>query len=47
MTVVAWGEYIRSAQWNGETFNRAYINHDELVRVGALEFQMTSAPNYQ
>jgi predicted alpha-1,2-mannosidase len=39
--------YINSAKLNGESFNHAYINHDELVRGGELSFHMTSAPNYK
>lgn len=39
--------YIKSATLNGESFNRTFINHEELLRGGNLVFQMTSAPNYQ
>jgi len=39
--------YINGATLNGETFNRTYINHEELLRGGELNFHMTSAPNYK
>jgi predicted alpha-1,2-mannosidase len=39
--------YINGATLNGEAFNRTYINHDELLRGGELDFHMTSAPNYK
>ncbi|MDB6018446.1 MAG: hypothetical protein JWR19_2935, partial [Pedosphaera sp.] len=39
--------YIDRATLNGEPFTRTYLSHDELLRGGQLDFQMTSAPNYQ
>jgi len=39
--------YIKSATLNGESFNRTYIGHDELLKGGQLGFEMTSAPNYK
>jgi putative alpha-1,2-mannosidase len=38
--------YIQSASLNGAPFDRIYINHDEIINGGQLEFQMGSAPNY-
>ncbi|HXC35845.1 MAG TPA: glycoside hydrolase domain-containing protein, partial [Candidatus Acidoferrales bacterium] len=38
--------YIQSASLNGAPFDRIYINHDEIMNGGQLEFQMGSAPNY-
>ncbi len=39
--------YISGAKLNGETFNRTYLQHDELLRGGELVFRLTSAPNYK
>ncbi|HEV2696155.1 MAG TPA: GH92 family glycosyl hydrolase [Verrucomicrobiae bacterium] len=39
--------YIKSATLNGESFNRTYITHDELLHGGELGFHMTSAPDYK
>jgi len=39
--------YINGATLNGESFNRTYLNHDELLHGGELNFHMTSAPNYK
>jgi len=36
--------YIREAQLNGESFNRTFISHEELLNGGSLVFKMTSAP---
>lgn len=38
--------YIQSASLDGAPFNRIYIGHDEMMKGGALDFQMGSAPNY-
>jgi predicted alpha-1,2-mannosidase len=38
-------KYIQSARLNGETFNRAWIRHDEIVAGGVLELQMGDRPN--
>jgi len=32
---------------NGEAFNRTYLTHDELLRGGELDFNLTSAPDYK
>ena len=39
--------YIRSAMLNGETYDKTYISHDDLVKGGELSFQMSSQPNYK
>jgi predicted alpha-1,2-mannosidase len=38
--------YIRHAELNDVSFDRTFIEHDELVRGGELVFHMTSAPDY-
>jgi predicted alpha-1,2-mannosidase len=37
--------YIQNAKLNGETFDKVYLSHEEIVRGGELDFQMGSAPN--
>lgn len=37
--------YIQSVALNGETFDRTYIKHDEIVQGGVLEFVMGPQPN--
>jgi predicted alpha-1,2-mannosidase len=39
--------YIRSATLNGQTLDRTYISHQEIVSGGEVSFQMSSQPNYQ
>ena len=39
--------YIQSARLNGESFDKTFISHKQIVNGGDLEFQMGSAPNYQ
>jgi len=39
--------YIRAAQLNGESFNKTYLTHDQIVRGGEIVFEMTSAPDYK
>ena len=38
-------KYILSATLNGQPINRSYITHNELMRGGVLEFEMTNTPN--
>lgn len=37
--------YIQSASLNGEPFNRSYIQHQEIMAGGVLEFTMGTSPN--
>ena len=37
--------YIKSAKLNGQTFNRSYIYHSEIMNGGTLEFEMSPTPN--
>ena len=37
--------YIKSALLNGESFNRSYIYHSEIMNGGILEFEMSPEPN--
>ena len=39
--------YIQSARLNGESFDKTFISHKQMVSGGNLEFEMGSAPNYQ
>ena len=38
--------YIQSATLNGQPFDRTYLTHEQIVRGGALGFEMGAAPNY-
>jgi len=37
--------YVQSVKLNGESLNRTYILHDELMAGGTLDFDMGSIPN--
>ena len=37
--------YIQSARLNGRPHNESWIEHDEIVKGGVLEFEMGPAPN--
>ena len=37
--------YIQSATLNGESFNKSWISHDEIVNGGILSFEMGPEPN--
>jgi predicted alpha-1,2-mannosidase len=37
--------YIQSASLNGETFNRSWISHEDIMQGGHLHFEMGSRPN--
>jgi predicted alpha-1,2-mannosidase len=39
--------YIQGAALNGQTFDRTFLKHEEIVSGGNLEFRMTSAPDYK
>jgi predicted alpha-1,2-mannosidase len=36
--------YIKSAELNGQTFNRSYLNHDEIMAGGNLVFNLSPTP---
>ena len=37
--------YVQSVKLNGESLNRTYILHDELMAGGKLDFDMGPTPN--
>jgi putative alpha-1,2-mannosidase len=37
--------YIRGVTLNGETFNKTFLSHDEILAGGEIVFKMTSAPD--
>src|SRR5882672_2363838 len=37
--------YIHGATLNGESFNKTFLSHDEIVNGGVIVFKMTSAPD--
>lgn len=37
--------YIQSAELNGKSFNRTWIDYDEIIRGGTLKFQMGASPS--
>jgi predicted alpha-1,2-mannosidase len=39
--------YIRSAMLNGETLDKTWLSHQDIVKGGELTFQMSSQPNYK
>ncbi len=39
--------YIQNAQLNGESFDKTFISHEQIINGGELEFEMGSSPNYQ
>lgn len=39
--------YIRGATFNGESFNKTFLSHDEILGGGEIVFKMTSAPDYK
>ncbi|MEO9894100.1 GH92 family glycosyl hydrolase [Aurantibacter sp.] len=38
-------KYIQSATLNGKSFNRTWINHEEITKGGTLQFKMGPKPN--
>ena len=38
-------KYIYSATLNGDNYSKSYINHEQIVNGGVLEFKMDSKPN--
>ncbi|MDR1683284.1 MAG: GH92 family glycosyl hydrolase [Candidatus Symbiothrix sp.] len=39
--------YIQSARFNGEPYNRCFIDHDDILKGGVLELVMGAEPNLQ
>jgi predicted alpha-1,2-mannosidase len=39
--------YIAGATLNGGKFNRTFLDHAEITKGGSIEFEMTSAPDYE
>ena len=39
--------YINKASLNGRDFNRTFFEHSEIANGGEVDFEMTSAPNYE
>ena len=39
--------YIQNAKLNGESFDKTFISHEQIINGGELEFEMGSAPNEQ
>lgn len=39
--------YIRGATLNGQSFNKTFLTHEQIVNGGELIFDMTSAPDYK
>lgn len=37
--------YIKSAKWNGKSFNSVVISHEQLMNGGVLELEMSAKPN--
>lgn len=37
--------YIQEIRWNGKTYTKSFITHEELMNGGKLEFVMSSKPN--
>ena len=37
--------YVQSVRLNGESLNRTYVKHEEIMAGGTLEFEMGSMPN--
>jgi putative alpha-1,2-mannosidase len=41
----ATNKYIQSATLNGQSFDRTWIGHDEIMKGGSLVFEMGAVPN--
>lgn len=39
--------YIQSATFNGETYNKSYIHHKDIISGGKLIFEMGKTPHKQ
>ena len=37
--------YVRSLKWNGEAYDKLYITHEDLMKGGVWEYQMSATPN--
>ncbi len=36
---------MQSAKFNGRTYTKTYLNHDELLKGGTMKFDMADKPN--
>ena len=39
--------YVKSLKWNGHLYNKLYVTHEELLKGGTLEFEMSRFPNHK
>lgn len=39
--------YVKSLKWNGHLYNKLYVTHEELLKGGTLEFEMSKFPNHK
>jgi predicted alpha-1,2-mannosidase len=37
--------YVKTVKWNGHLYNKLYVTHEELLKGGRLEFEMSRVPN--
>ncbi|MBR4527714.1 MAG: GH92 family glycosyl hydrolase [Bacteroidaceae bacterium] len=37
--------YVKKVRWNGQTYDKLYVCHEDLMQGGILEFDMSSSPN--
>ena len=37
--------YVRSMKWNGRNYTKNYIDHNEMMKGGTVEFEMDTRPN--
>ena len=37
--------YVKKVRWNGQTYDKLYVCHKDLMQGGILEFDMSSSPN--
>ncbi|MDI1242642.1 MAG: GH92 family glycosyl hydrolase, partial [bacterium] len=37
--------FVRSVKWNGKTHRSSFIRHEDIMKGGVLEFEMTNTPN--
>ena len=43
--VSARNRYVKKVRWNGQTYDKLYVCHKDLMQGGILEFDMSSSPN--
>ena len=43
--VSARNRYVKKVRWNGQTYDKLYVCHEDLMQGGILEFDMSSSPN--